>query len=70
MLVTKVNDGTSRTDRGRQSDHVFDFGITGCRPGWLQGLNSIATAHGRRLAGLAGRTLHHVWLVWDLRADE
>jgi hypothetical protein len=29
-----------------------------------------STAHGRRLAGLAGRTLHHVWLVWDLRADE
>lgn len=70
MLVITVNDGGSRTDSGRQSDHVFDFGITGYRPGWLQGLNPIATTHGRRLAGLTGRTLHHVWLVWDLRADE
>jgi hypothetical protein len=70
MLVTTVSDGTSRADSSRQNDHVFDFGIIGYRPGWLQGLNPVAATHGRRLTGLVGRTLHHVWLVWDLRADE
>ena len=49
---------------------MFDFGITDYRPRWLRGLDPVATIHGRRLAGLAGRTLHHVWLVWDLRADK
>lgn len=34
------------------------------------GTEPIAATHGRRLAELVGRTLHHVWLVWDLRADE
>lgn len=49
---------------------MFDFGITGYRPQWLQGVEAVAATHGRRLAGLAGRTLHHVWLVWDLDVDE
>ncbi|WP_268987614.1 hypothetical protein [Salinispora tropica] len=42
---------------------MFDFGIAGYRPRWLHGLEAVATPHGRRLAGLAGRTLRHVWLV-------
>jgi hypothetical protein len=70
MLVTTMNDSASRTDSGRHNDHVFDFGIAGYRPRWLQGLNPIATTHGRRLGGLAGRTLHHIWLVWEFSADE
>lgn len=49
---------------------MFDFGIAGYRPHWLHGLKTVSAAHGRRLAGLAGRTLRHVWLVWDLGADE
>lgn len=49
---------------------MFDFGIAGYRPHWLQGLEAVTTAHSHRLAGLAGRTLHHVWLVWDLGSDE
>ncbi|MBM0255510.1 hypothetical protein [Micromonospora sp. 4G55] len=49
---------------------MFDFGISGYRPQWVQARSAIAAAHGRRLAALAGQTLHHVWLVWDLDADE
>jgi hypothetical protein len=49
---------------------VFDFGIPGYQPHWLHGRDAITATHGRRLAALAGLTLHHVWLVWDLGADE
>ncbi|MEU5526162.1 hypothetical protein ABZ744_04415 [Micromonospora chersina] len=49
---------------------MFDFGISGYQPHWLHDRGSIAAAHGRRLAALAGQTLHHVWLVWDLDDDE
>uniref|UniRef100_A8LWT1 Uncharacterized protein n=1 Tax=Salinispora arenicola (strain CNS-205) TaxID=391037 RepID=A8LWT1_SALAI len=49
---------------------MFDFGIAGYRPRWLQGFEAVATPHSRRLAGLAGRTLRHVRLVWDLGTDE
>ncbi|WP_089017413.1 hypothetical protein [Micromonospora coriariae] len=49
---------------------MFDFGISGYQPHWLQDRNAIAAAHGHRLAALSGQTLRHVWLVWDLGADE
>ncbi|MEV0811106.1 hypothetical protein [Micromonospora sp. NPDC050200] len=52
------------------NDLVFNFGIEGYQPQWLHGRDAITTAHGRRLAALAGHTLRHVWLVWDLDADE
>ena len=45
------------------------FGIQDYEPDWLNGRGSITAAHGRRLAALAGRTLHHIWLVWDLDVD-
>ncbi|WP_018253267.1 hypothetical protein [Salinispora mooreana] len=61
-----VNSGGS----GRQNDEVFDFGIVGYRPRWLRGIEAVARPHDPRLAGLVGRTLRHVWLVWDLGADE
>ena len=46
------------------------FGIQDYEPDWLNGRVSITAAHGQRLTALAGRTLQHVWLVWDLDADE
>jgi hypothetical protein len=46
------------------------FGIEGYQPVWRRGLASIRARHGRRLAGLVGRRLAHVWLLWDLDADE
>ena len=46
------------------------FGIQDYQPHWLNGRDSIVAAHGRRLANLAGLTLQHVWLVWDLDDDE
>lgn len=49
---------------------MFDFGIPGYQPQWLHGRDTIIAVHGRRLADLAGLTLHHVWLVWDMEADE
>lgn len=49
---------------------MFDFGIAGYQPHWLRGREATAAAHGTRLAALAGRTLAHVWLVWDLDADD
>lgn len=49
---------------------MFDFGIAGYRPAWLNGRGDVAQGHGHRLRGLAGRTLTSAWVVWDLRDDE
>ncbi|MEU6339388.1 hypothetical protein ABZ883_00315 [Streptomyces sp. NPDC046977] len=49
---------------------VFDFGIDGYRPDWLNGHPSVAARHGARLAALIGRPLARAWLVWDIRDDE
>lgn len=49
---------------------VFDFGVPGYQPTWLHARRDVEAAHGARLAALAGRTLTHVWLVWDLDEDE
>ncbi|MEU4162136.1 hypothetical protein [Actinoplanes sp. NPDC026670] len=49
---------------------MFRFGIQDYEPRWLRGRDSITAVHGLRLAGLAGRTLTHVWVVWDLDDDE
>ncbi|MFG2334901.1 hypothetical protein ACGFMM_35595 [Streptomyces sp. NPDC048604] len=49
---------------------MFDFGIEGYRPDWLVGGRAVEAAHGRRLAGLAGRRLSRLWVVWDLGDDE
>ncbi|MFC4516363.1 hypothetical protein [Streptomyces ehimensis] len=49
---------------------MFDFGITGYRPVWLNGRSEVVRKHGQRLRGLAGRTLTRVWMVWDLQDDE
>jgi hypothetical protein len=46
------------------------FGIEDYEPYWLNGRDEITVAHGSRLAALGGHTLRHVWLVWDLDADE
>ena len=46
------------------------FGIEDYEPEWLNGRNSITAAHGRRLAGLTGGTVRHIWLLWDRKADE
>lgn len=46
------------------------FDIQGYEPQWLNGLSSIAAAHGPRLQALAGRHLRHIWLLWDLTDDE
>jgi hypothetical protein len=45
------------------------FGIQGYEPQWLRARDEITAAHSRRLVRLTGRTLRHVWLVWDLEAD-
>ncbi|MFG3644922.1 hypothetical protein ACGF3C_32080 [Micromonospora sp. NPDC047762] len=49
---------------------MIRYGIQDYQPQWLDGRNTIAAAHARRLAGLVGLTLQHVWLVWDLDDDE
>ncbi|GIF67446.1 hypothetical protein Ais01nite_54810 [Asanoa ishikariensis] len=49
---------------------MIRFGIRDYQPHWLNGRDNVIAAHGRRLAGLAGRTLQQVWLVWDLDDDE
>ncbi|MEU9115768.1 hypothetical protein AB0D04_29310 [Streptomyces sp. NPDC048483] len=49
---------------------MFDFGVEGYRPQWLNGAGAVAQAHGRRLSGLIGRPLTRVWAVWDLEDDE
>jgi hypothetical protein len=46
------------------------FGIQDYEPEWLNGRDSITAVHGRRLAQLGGRTLQHVWIVWDRKADQ
>ncbi|MDQ7807286.1 hypothetical protein Q5425_26420 [Amycolatopsis sp. A133] len=46
------------------------FDIRGYQPRWLSGCQAITVAHGRRLRALVGRRLRHVWLLWDLDADE
>ncbi|MGW1057864.1 hypothetical protein [Micromonospora rubida] len=48
---------------------MFDFGISGYRPAWLQGRAAVEAAHGDRLAALAGRPLTRAWLAWDLDDD-
>ena len=45
------------------------FGIQDYQPQWLNGRESVTKMHGQRLAGLV-HTLSHIWLVWDLDADE
>ncbi|MFD5322800.1 hypothetical protein [Streptomyces sp. NPDC127092] len=49
---------------------MFDFGIAGYQPTWLNRRSDITREHGQRLRGLVGRTLTRVWMVWDLQADE
>ncbi|GLY04266.1 hypothetical protein [Actinoplanes sp. NBRC 101535] len=44
---------------------MSDFRMSGYQPRWLQGYDAVVAQHGQRLAGLAGRTLRHVWLTWD-----
>jgi hypothetical protein len=46
------------------------FDIQGYEPQWLNGLSSIAAAHGPRLQALTGRHLRRTWLLWDLTDDE
>jgi hypothetical protein len=57
-------------DETEQTDPVFDFGIGGYLPRWLNGVEYIVECHGRRLRDLAGRRLTRTWVVWDLEADE
>ncbi|SFW91656.1 hypothetical protein [Amycolatopsis australiensis] len=42
------------------------FDIEGYEPRWLTGRQAIVSAHGARLAALAGRRLTGAWLAWDL----
>ncbi|MEU6206839.1 hypothetical protein ABZ814_25005 [Micromonospora musae] len=49
---------------------VFDFGITGYQPRWLNGVDEVAERHGRRLGALVGRRLTGAWVVWDADNDE
>ncbi|MFE6844677.1 hypothetical protein [Streptomyces sp. NPDC057686] len=49
---------------------MFDFGIEGYRPHWLNDPGLVARTHGPRLRALSGRTLTQVWTVWDLVDDE
>lgn len=49
---------------------MFNFGIECYRPHWLNGRSAVAASHGRQLRELIGRPLSHVWLVWDMQADE
>lgn len=49
---------------------MIRFGIQDYEPHWLQGRSDITAAHGGRLASLTGQALQHVWVVWDLDADE
>lgn len=49
---------------------MFDFGMEGYRPHWLNGRSAVAADHGRRLRALIGRPLTRGWLVWDVEDDE
>lgn len=54
----------------RHNQPVTRFGIQDYQPQWLNGRKNITNAHARRFAGLVGRTLNHIWLVWDIDADQ
>ena len=61
--------GAGLTDGGvgdGQTQTMIRYGIQDYQPQWLNSRNDITAAHARRLAALAGLTLRHVWLVWDL----
>lgn len=49
---------------------MFDFGIEGYRPQWLNGRSAVEAGHGQQLRALIGRPLIHAWLVWDVQDDE
>jgi hypothetical protein len=49
---------------------MFDFGIGGYQPSWLNGSSAVVREHGPRLCSLSRRTLTKVWMAWDLRNDE
>ncbi|MFF7205492.1 hypothetical protein [Streptomyces sp. NPDC008141] len=49
---------------------MFDFGIVGYQPAWLNRRRDVVREHGPRLRGLGGRILTGVWMVWDLQDDE
>jgi hypothetical protein len=49
---------------------VFDFGIAGFEPCWLNGIHAVAGRHGGGLHGLVGRRLTATWVVWDADNDE
>ncbi|MFG2533346.1 hypothetical protein [Streptomyces sp. NPDC048516] len=49
---------------------MFDFGIAGYQPLWLNRRRDVVREHAHRLRGLAGRTLTGVWMVWDRQDDE
>ncbi|GHC84256.1 hypothetical protein GCM10007079_26070 [Nocardiopsis terrae] len=49
---------------------MFDFGIEGYQPRWLNGCSAVMAAHGRRLRALIGRPLTGVWLVWNRQDGE
>ncbi|MFJ2821815.1 hypothetical protein ACIO7M_11930 [Streptomyces toxytricini] len=49
---------------------MFDFGIAGYQPMWLNRRDDVVRVHGPRLRGLVGRRLTRVWVVHDLRDDE
>lgn len=49
---------------------MFDFGIVGYQPVWLNHRSDVVREHAHRLRGLAYRTLTRVWMVWDLQGDE
>ncbi|MEU6865378.1 hypothetical protein ABZ924_19240 [Streptomyces sp. NPDC046876] len=49
---------------------MFDFGIAGYQPLWLNCRTDVVREHAHRLRGLAGRTLTSVWVVWDRQDEE
>jgi hypothetical protein len=49
---------------------VTRFGIQDYDPLWVDGRKGITVLYGGRLAALAGLTLRHVWVVWDLDTGE
>lgn len=48
---------------------VFDFGIAGYEPCWLNGVDEVTGRHGARLRKLVGRRLTGSWVVWDAGDD-
>lgn len=48
---------------------VFDFGIAGYEPCWLNGVDEATGRHGARLRKLVGRRLTGSWVVWDVGDD-